>query len=91
MTTWETLNVFRDILIQYYFGNVAMFYIGIVVLFILALSLDGLEFRLVLVFSIPLIVGLAADGLLGTANGFKEVALLIVAIIYAFAIMELMT
>lgn len=91
MTTWESLGVFRDILINYYFGSAPMYYGSIVVFFILALMIAGLEFRLSILFSLPLVMAFTIDGVWGNAGYVGNIALLLVAIIYAYAIMELMT
>lgn len=91
MTSWESLGIFRDILINYYFGSVTIYYGSIVVFFILALMIAGLELRLALLFSLPLVMAFTIDGVWGSVTYVKQVALLLVAIIYAYAIMELMT
>lgn len=91
MTSWETLGVLRDIFIQYYFGSPVMFYTSIIIIFILALSLAGLELKLAIVFSLPLVAAFALNGIFGEYTWVNNIFLLLIAFIYGFALMELIT
>lgn len=91
MTSWELLGVFRDVLIQYYFGSPIMFYAGLVILFIMALSLSGVDIRLAIIFSLPLVATFTINGVWGAYTWVTNLVLMFVALIYAYALIELFT
>jgi hypothetical protein len=91
MTSWEVFNTIRDILIQYYFGDALTFYAGISVLFFLGLVLAGLDFRLALVFSLPLIGAFGLGAVWAGHTWITALLLIVVSIIYAYALIDLFT
>lgn len=91
MTSWDALNVLKDTLISYYFGSPVAFYAALVVLFILALSIAGLDIKLAIIFSLPLVAAFTINGLWGSYTWANNLFLLVVALIYGFVLLELFT
>jgi hypothetical protein len=91
MTGWEALTPLRDILITYYFGSPVAYYTSIVFFVFLALIVAGLEIRMAVVLSLPLVATFAIYGVFGAYTWVANVMLLLVGIVYAYAIIELFT
>lgn len=92
MTSWEYFGgLLRDILITYYFGNQTLFYSSIVVVFMIALLMAGLEFRQTILFTLPLVAVLGLNGAFGVNTWVVSLFLLAVAFVYAYIIMDLFT
>lgn len=91
MTDWSNFNYLREVLIVYYFGNPLVFYIATITLFLLLFVMAGIDFRQSIVYTLPLIAGFSIGGFFGEYGYIINIALLIVAIIYGYAIIKLMT
>lgn len=91
MTDWSALLPLQNILINYYFGSPIAYYSSIIFLVFIGLVVAGLEARLAVVFSLPLVATYALYGIFGTFTWVANVMLLLVGIIYAYAIIELYT
>ena len=91
MTDWSALNIIKDTLITFYFGSPVAFYSSIVVLFLLALIIAGLDLRMALVFSLPLIAAFSIFGIFGIYTWVFNLMLLIIGIIYAFILIQMFT
>lgn len=91
MTDWSALNVIRDVLINYYFGDVVLYYSSIVLFFLLVLIVAGLDARMAVIFSLPLVAAFSLAGVFGSTTWVMPVILTIIAIIYAYAIIDLFT
>lgn len=91
MTSWASLSIFQDILVSFYFGSLFAYYAGIGLFFVVALSMAGIDFRLALVFSLPLIGAFTLYGAFGAHTWLGAILLLLVAIFYAYAIIDIFT
>ena len=91
MTDWSALEIFRDILINYYFGSPITFYSSLIAFFILALLLAGLDVKLAIVFSFPLIAAFTLYGVFGAYTWIGNGFLVIIGIIYAYILIQLFT
>lgn len=92
MTSWETFGgIFRDILIVYYFGNPVLFYSTVIIAFVVLMLSKGLSLQQSVVFSLPLVAVFATNGAFGSNTWVTAVILLVVAVIYAYAILDLFT
>ena len=91
MTDWASLNVFRDILINYYFGDPVMYYSSICLFFLIALTVAGLDVRISIVFMLPLVGAFSIAGLFGGNTFVLPIILTLMAVIYAYTIIDLFT
>lgn len=91
MTDWSALVIFRDILITYYFGSPVIFYVSLVAFFLLALVIAGLDMRMALIFSLPLVGAFAVYGVFGAYTWIGNAFLLVIGILYAYILIELFT
>jgi len=91
VTEWSALLPLQDILIVYYFGSPIAFYTSQIILLFIALIMAGLEIRLALIMSLPLVGTYLIYGLFGSYDWVANVLLLIIGIVYAYAVIELMT
>jgi hypothetical protein len=85
---WTTL---QDNLITYYFGSALMFGVGILLAFFIFLLITGIDVRYAILFSLPLGAGMLLGGAFGNAGWVYNVLLLVVSIVYAYAIMKIFT
>lgn len=88
---WSAFSEVGQLLIQYYFGSPMVFYTSMILLFILFITAAGLDIRLSLVFSLPLIGAFAANGVFGVYGWITNLALIIIAIIYSYALLKIFT
>lgn len=91
MTSWDALEPLRDILINYYFGSPVAYYSSIVFFVFILLVLAGLEMRMAVVMTLPLLATFAVYGIFGSFTWVANIMLLIIGFIYAYAIIELFT
>jgi len=91
MTSWDALTPIRDILINYYFGSPVAYYTSIIFLVFILLIIAGLEMRMAVVLSLPLVATFAVYGVFGDLTWVANIMLLLIGIIYAYAIIELFT
>lgn len=91
MTDWSALTPLRDILIVYYFGSPVAYYTSIVFAIFIALIVAGLEMRMAVVLSLPMVATFAVYGIFGSFTWVANVMLLLIGIVYAYAIIELFT
>lgn len=91
MTAWSALDVFTQVLIVYYFGNAVNFYAGVTLFFVIGLAISGIELRMAILFALPLIGAFALYGAFGAHTWVSAVVLVIVAIIYGYAVIDLFT
>lgn len=91
MTSWNALGDLQTILINYYFGSPFLYYMGLTILFFLSLIFAGVDERLALFFSFPLIAAFLLAGVLGGASWIVYVVMIAVGIIYAYAVIDIFT
>lgn len=90
MTNWNDLSLVGDNLVSYFTGSYAVLATFIIVLFLLLLLARGLEFRYATLFVLPLLGGFSIIGWLGSSWPV-QVALLLVGLVYGFAVVRLTT
>lgn len=91
MTNWTDLVILKDNLITYYFGSPLVFYLGVAFLVLLILLMAGMDLRFALLFSLPIVAAMSLQGLFGAYNWIVSVILVLVAIVYAYALIKLFT
>lgn len=91
MTDWSNFSYLKEVLVVYYFGNPLVFYIATITLFILLFVMAGIDFRQSIVYTLPLVAAFSMNGFFGEYSYIINIALLIVAIIYGYAVIKLMT
>lgn len=87
-TGWQTLS---DNLVGFYFGSTTFFFVALLLLFFILLIVSGVDFRYALLFSLPLVAGMSLGGAFGAVGWVYSVALLVVSIVYAYAILKIFT
>ena len=91
MTAWSALTVLQTILTNYYFGSAVAYDVAVIVGFLIAFMIAGLEFRYAAVLVLPLVGAFALQGVFGAYAWVGNVALLLVGIVYAYAVLDLFT
>lgn len=90
---WNDFNFLFDLLVQYYFGTYAILslFLLVVVMFILLMNGISLKFSILLIF--PLLGFFVSIGWFGNVinnQWIVNIALIVIAIIYAYIIIKLM-
>jgi hypothetical protein len=91
MTEWSNFNYLKEVLIIYYFGNPLIFYLATIALFLLLFVMAGIDFRSSIVYTLPLVAAFSIGGFFGEYSYIINIALLVVSLIYGYAILKLMT
>ena len=91
MTSWTDLNFIRDVLITYYFGNQEFFFAGVIILFMFAISIIGMDFKYGAIICLPLVGAFVISGVFASVTWVLPVTLLIVGLFYAYALIDLLT
>lgn len=94
MTNFEDFNLVIENLVTYFTGSYPILALLFIIVFVLVLTARGLDIRYSSLFALPLIGFFVAIGWFGgSASGawIVNVALLVVATVYAFAIVKIST
>jgi len=91
MTAWSNFNYLKEVMVVYYFGNPLIFYLSIILLFMLLFVMAGIDFRTSIVFTLPLVAAFSINGFFGEYGYIINIALLVVSLIYGYAVIKLMT
>lgn len=90
MTNWNDLTIVGDNLVSYFTGSYAVLAAFITLFFLLLLLARGLEFRYATLFVLPIVGGFSVIGWLGS-SWVVQVALLVIGLMYGFAVVRLTT
>ena len=90
MTTWTLFGSLQDILISFYFGSHVSFAISMLAVMLIAFLASGAGVKYTILFLIPLAAGLAIGGWFGVETWILHQILVVVGVIYYFAILKLM-
>lgn len=91
MSGWELLVPLRDILIQYYFGSDVLFYSTVIIGLLILFTVAGLDIRFSMALMLPLVAAFVLDGVFMQFGWILNFALLLVAVVYAYAIIKIFT
>ena len=91
MTDWSFLLPIQEILQQYYFGDQITYYAGVLMLFLIIFVSAGLDFRFALIFCLPLAGAFVLAGVFGGSTWILPAMLTLLAMVYAYAVIDLFT
>jgi hypothetical protein len=89
MTDWTAFNMVFENSITYFFSDYTIFALVMSLLFLIIMVGVGMEFKHAMVFTLPIVGGFAAYGLLGNISWIVDIVLIIVGLIYAIALIKL--
>lgn len=89
MTEWTDFGIVGDNIVTYLLGSYATLGVLLTVIFLIILMTVGLEFKYALPLSLPIIGLFSLAGWFGSANWILNATLMVVALVYAFAITKI--
>lgn len=90
MVEWSSFGVVGSNFVTYLFGSYLAFGIVISIIFLIVLMTAGLEFKYSIVLTLPLLGLFSLAGWLGNATWALNALLLVISLIYAFAMIKLL-